>query len=106
MAKAWTPEEDEQLLRLRSEGFTAREIAVRLTRSEGAVRVRGASLATEKQRKWTDEERELVFQMKSEGHTNKFIAKRLGRSPGAIATFVSKNWHAEDGGTEPGKNSS
>ncbi len=96
MAKAWTKEEDELLLKYRSEGLTAREIATRITtRSVGAIRMRLSLLAPDKQKVWTQEEKDLVFQLKSEGHTNKYIARKVGRTPSAIATFVSRNWHNE-----------
>lgn len=96
MAKAWTKEEDELLLNYRKEGFSAREIAARIThRSLGAIRMRLSLLAPDKQKIWTQEEKDLVFQLKSEGHTNKFIARKVGRTPSSIATFVSRNWHNE-----------
>lgn len=94
MAKRWTPEEDELLLKLRSEGFTAREMAARLTdRTHAAVRTRISLIAPDnRNRTWTDEEKELVFQMKAEGKSNKEIARRVDRTLSAVSSFVFKYW--------------
>lgn len=83
MAKRWTEEEDQILVKLRMEGFTAREIAVRLKRSEDAVRVRLASKAKTRER-WTQEEVEKLLRMKEEGNTNRKIAYELGRTTRAV----------------------
>jgi len=106
MARGWTPQEDELLLRLRDEGLTAREIALRLERSAGAIRMRASLLAEDKQKRWTEADKQLVFQLKSEGHTNKFIAIKLGRTASSISTFVSRNWHVEQASTDARKNNS
>ena len=46
MAKRWTPEEDALMLKMREEGYTAREIAAALPeRTYAAVRTRIASIA-------------------------------------------------------------
>lgn len=83
MAKRWSPEEDELLIKLRNEGFTAREVAVRVDRTADAVRVRLATVA--KRRKiWTkDEERQLI-EFKQQGYTNRRIAFELSRTTRAV----------------------
>jgi DNA-binding NarL/FixJ family response regulator len=95
MAKRWTPEEDELLLKLRSEGFTAREMTVHLReRTHAAIRARLGVIAPDNlNRKWTEEEKQLVYQMKAEGKTNKQIARTVNRTVRAIASFVSRHWH-------------
>ena len=95
MAKRWSPEEDELLLKLRQEGFTAKEMTVHLRgRTYAAIRARLGVVAPDNlNRRWTEEEKELVFQMKEEGKSNKQIAKATGRTLGSIASFVSRNWH-------------
>ena len=106
MAKRWTQEEDELLLKLRGEGLTAREISVRLHRSYPATRMRISFLAPDDlSRKWTEEDKKRAIELKENGHTIKFIAKQLGRTPGAISTFFSRNWHNDPHLTIPGKNS-
>ena len=95
MAKRWSPEEDELLLKLRAEGFTAKEMIVHLRgRSHAAIRARLGVVAPDNlNRRWTEEEKELVFQMKEEGKSNKQIARATGRTLGAVASFISRNWH-------------
>lgn len=96
MAKRWTTEEDELLLKLRSEGFTAREMTTQLReRTHAAIRARLATIAPDNlNRVWSEEEKALVFQMKSEGKSNKQIARHINRTQGAVASFVSRNWHS------------
>ena len=106
MAKRWTQEEDELLLKLRGEGLTAREIAVRVHRTYSATRMRISFLAPDDlSRKWTEEDKKRAIELKENGHTIKFIAKQLARTPGAISTFLSRNWHNDPSLTIPGKNS-
>ena len=95
MAKRWTPEEDELLLKLRQEGFTAKEMTTQLReRTHAAIRARLGVIAPDNlNRKWTEEEKALVFQMKAEGKTNKQIARTIDRTLGAVASFVSRHWH-------------
>jgi DNA-binding NarL/FixJ family response regulator len=83
MAKRWSPEEDELLIKLRMEGFTAREIAVRLKRTEDAVRIRLAAKAKTRQR-WTPEEEQRLLQLKEQHNSNRKIAYELGRTVRAI----------------------
>lgn len=92
MAKKWTPEEDELLLKLRGEGLTSREIAIRIKRTSGAIRMRlGILDAPQIARKWTTEEKELAWQLREAGHSNKYIAKQLQRTASAIATFFARD---------------
>lgn len=83
MAKRWSPEEDQILVTLRTEGFTAREIALRLDRSEDAVRVRLAAKVKTRVR-WTKAEEELLVQLKDEGKSSRQIAFKLGRTTRAV----------------------
>lgn len=63
-SKRWTPEEDELLHKLRDEGFTGREIAVRLKRSEAAIRMRCSNLKLKKNKSWTQEEKEQLLHLR------------------------------------------
>lgn len=83
MAKRWSPEEDELLIKYRAEGFTAREIAVRLKRTEDAVRVRLATKAKTR-RNWTPLEEERLLELKKLGYSNRKIAFELDRTTRAI----------------------
>jgi DNA-binding NarL/FixJ family response regulator len=83
MAKRWSPEEDELLVKFRTEGFTAREIALRLKRSEDAVRVRLAAKAKVR-RKWTPMEEERLLELKKLGYSSRKIAYELDRTTRAI----------------------
>ena len=63
-SKRWTPEEDELLHKLREEGFTGREIALRLKRSEAAIRMRCSTLKLRKNKKWTAEEKQQLLHLR------------------------------------------
>lgn len=108
MAKRWTAEEEELILKLRSEGFSSREISYQLPdRTYAAVRARLAVIATDNlNRTWTEKEKELLGQMKSEGKTNKMIARALNRTPKAIATYVSRYWHSSENHTSAASDAS
>lgn len=90
MAKRWTEEEKELLLKLRAEGLTAKEIALRLPgRTEATVRNLAAKLAP-KNTKWTQEEDDLIEQLFLEGISYKLIAKRFpNRTTDAVRSRVS-----------------
>lgn len=91
MAKRWTEEEDALLLKLREEGFTAREMTLRIDRSYDSIRVRLAKIATDNLRKpWTEEEKEKAIELKKQKRTNKSIAYELGRSNNAVTAFFSR----------------
>jgi len=92
VAKRWSPEEDELLLKLREEGFTGKEIALRLPeRSYASVRMRLSQIAKDNQKRpWTEEEKALAIQLKSEKRTIKHIAYTLGRSEAAVSSFLYK----------------
>jgi len=93
MAKRWTQEEDELILKLRGEGLTHREIALRLdNRTEAATKNRLATISTDNlRRRWTEEEKQKAFELKEAGHANKYIAKQLGRTPQAVSAFFNKH---------------
>lgn len=83
MAKRWSPEEDELLVKYRAEGFTAREIAVRMNRTESAVKTRLAAKVKIRSR-WTEDEEKRLLQLKAEFHSNRKIAYELGRTTRAV----------------------
>ena len=89
MAKRWSPEEDELLIKYRMEGFTAREIAVRLKRTEDAVRVRLAAKAKTRQR-WTQEEEQRLLQLKEQATPTRKIAYELGRTVRAVESKLKE----------------
>lgn len=95
MARRWTEEEDALLLKLRSEGFTAKEMVPRLEdRTYAAIRTRISAIAPDnKNRPWTDEEKQLVYKMKAEGKSNKQIARTIDRTLGAVSSFVFRYWN-------------
>jgi transcriptional regulator len=92
MAKRWTPEEDALILQLRDQGYTAREIALRLVgRTYSATRTRLAAISDDNLRKrWTKEEIDLAFKLKEEGRSNKYIAKQLNRTVSAVSGFFTR----------------
>lgn len=96
MAKRWTPEEDELLLKLRNEGFTAREMTAYVKeRTYAAIRTRIATIAPDnKNRPWTEEEKQTVYKMKAEGKSNKQIARAIDRTLGAVTSFVFRYWNS------------
>lgn len=96
MAKRWTPEEDELLLKLRSEGFTAKEMTVYFKeRTYAGIRTRVATISPDnKNRLWTDEEKQVVFSMKNQGKSNKEIARTIDRTLGAVTSFVFRYWNS------------
>jgi DNA-binding NarL/FixJ family response regulator len=84
MARRWSPEEDELMVKLRMQGLTAREIACRLKdRTEDSVRVRLASKAKVRVR-WTKEEEEKLLELKAAYNSNRKIAYELGRTTRAV----------------------
>lgn len=92
MAKAWTKEEDELLLKLRGEGLSAREITRYIKRSKAAIQMRVQHLnAALINRPWSSQDKALAWQLKEQGHTNKYIGKVLKRTPAAIATFLARD---------------
>lgn len=94
MAKRWTPEEDELLLKLRKDGLSAREMTVYIKdRTYAAIRTRIAAIATDNlNRPWTEEEKAKVLELKSQNFNNKYIAKVVDRTPRAVASFLSRHW--------------
>ena len=92
MAKRWTEEEDQLLLKLRDEGYTAREMVLRLEgRSHGSIRVRLASISKDSLRKpWTDEDKEKALELKKLGRSNKHIAIQLDRTVYAVQSFFNR----------------
>ena len=91
MAKRWTEEEDALILKLREEGFTAKEMTLKLDRSYHSIRTRLAALATDNKRKpWTEEEKELAIELKKQRRSNKSIAFELDRTPTAVAAFFNR----------------
>lgn len=64
MPTKWTEAEDELIVKLRHEGFTAREIAIRVKRSEAAVKTRFSLLKVRKNKSWTAEEKEQLLHLR------------------------------------------
>lgn len=89
MAKRWSPEEDELLVKYRIEGFTAREIALRLKRSVDAVRVRLADKAKTRER-WTQADETRLLELKEQGFSNRKLAYELGRTVRAIESKLKE----------------
>lgn len=94
MAKRWTEEEDELLLKLRREGYSTREMTLFIKeRTHAAIRARIGTIATDNlNRRWTEEEKELVLKLKQEGKPNKYIAKAVNRTARAVAAFINRHW--------------
>lgn len=94
MAKRWTEEEDNLLLKLRQEGYTVSEMTHFIKdRTLAAIRSRISSIATDnKNRIWTEEEKALVIKLKSEGKSNKYIARVVDRTPRAVGAFIIRYW--------------
>lgn len=96
MAKRWTQEEDELLLKLRKEGYTTKEMTVYLKhRTYAAIRSRVASIAPDNlNRPWTKVEKDLVLKLKTENKSTKYIARAVDRTPKAVTTFLSRHWNS------------
>lgn len=94
MAKRWTEEEDALLLKLRSEGFTAREMTLYVKeRTLAAIQARVSAISTDsKNRPWTQEEITLALKLQAEGKPNKYIARAVNRTPRAVAAYLSRYW--------------
>lgn len=107
--KAWTPEDDAQLLHLADEGAMAPRIAREMGRSRGAVRSRlkrlrrvaatldlNDSILAKHGKRWTKEDEDaLVHQWVRHGKTLESIASELGRTPGAILARLSLRTDAD-----------
>ena len=94
MAKRWTEEEDALLLKLRSEGFTAREMTLYIKdRTFLAIQARVSAISPDsKNRAWTEEEITLALKLQAEGKPNKYIARAVDRTPRAVAAYLSRYW--------------
>lgn len=91
MSKKWTEEEDKLAIKLKLEGYTTSQIAIRLYRTYDSTRLRLAKISPEtKQRAWTEEEVELVLALKKEGRTTAHIAKKVNRSTLAIGGVLAR----------------
>jgi IS30 family transposase len=88
-SKRWTPEEDELLHKLREEGFTGREIAVRLKRTEAAIRMRCSHLKLKKNKKWTAEEKQQLLQLRDERWSIRKLAAHFDVSERAIEGMLA-----------------
>lgn len=94
MAKRWTPEEDALLLKLRAEGYTAKEMVHFVKeRTYAAIRARISSIATDNlSRPWSSQETERALELKSQGKSLKYIARVLDRTPRAIGSHLARYW--------------
>ena len=95
MAKVWSPEEDELLVQWRNEGFSLREISIKLKRSYGGTKERARKLGTAVNRVWTEEDKAFLLELKSEGRTAAYIAKCLGRTKWAVESYLARLRSAE-----------
>lgn len=86
--RPWTVDEERELVRLQSEGHAARDIAVLLGRSPGAVRSRVQTLArptpTAPYQRWTASDDAQLRSMIAGGSDSAVIEYAMGRSRGAI----------------------
>jgi len=96
MAKRWTQEEDDLLLKLRTEGYTSREMTLYLKeRTHAAIRTRLVVIAPDNlNRTWTEAEKLQALELQAEQKSNKYIARVLNRTPRAIASFLSRHWNS------------
>jgi len=97
----WTEEEDEVLHTLWQEGYTAREIALRLKRTPAATKARIHAKGLKKNKNWTTEEKQRLLQLRHEGTPTKKLARLFGCSEKAVSSmlaFLRSN-------TDAGKNS-
>lgn len=107
MAKRWTKEEDELLLKLRNEGLSSKELSFHIKRSAGAIRMRLSALGADLVSKpWSSQDRKLAWELKEQGHSNKYIARKLQRTSAAIASFFSRDEANHYAATIPAENSS
>jgi len=89
MPTKWTPEEDALIQKLREEGFTAREITVRVKRSEAAIKTRFSFLKIRKNKSWTPEEKEELLRLRSERWSIRKLAAHYGVSERAIEGMLA-----------------
>jgi DNA-binding NarL/FixJ family response regulator len=102
MPKKWTEEEETLAIKLRDEGFTSREIALRLQgRTAAAVKLRLSKLSSIKF-KWSQQDIDKLLELKQERTPNKQIAYQLGRTVKAVEAKLREL----QGHTVAGKNSS
>lgn len=90
MANKWTEDEEALIIKLRNEGLSVREIALRLpNRTVSAVRVKASQIA-KKSTNWTLEDKKLLVELKKQNKSANYIAKALNRTPNAINSYYSK----------------
>lgn len=88
--KEWTLNEDDTLTHYIEKGLLVKDIAVKLGRSEGAIRHRCKELflptiTTRVYKKWTPEETLLAVNLREQGYNVKSIAAKLSRSECSVA---------------------
>ena len=104
---SWTPEEEKELIELRSQGHSWAYIAKKLGRSEDSVSTKfldyqkklerreevlgedgptlfNGSKPQRQQRRWTPEEETRLIQLRKQGHTWTYIAEQMGRTKDSI----------------------
>ena len=97
--RAWTEEEDEELLMMREARKTFREIAAAFRRTETAIRMRYAKLSGGKlvpdNAHWTRDEEKELLKLRQKGITFKAIGEMLGRTKNSV---MGKYQRLEKGG--------
>ncbi len=89
MARRWSEEEKELIIKLRKEGFSAREMVPYFDNRTEATIKNLASKLCPKNSKWTEEEDRILLELYSEGKSTKQIAKQLpGRTLASIRTRI------------------
>lgn len=90
--KLWSKEEEIQLTDLKNQGFTGKEIAFKLNRTESSVynKIKRLGLATIKNPAWQPEDDKTLISCRNSGLSVKQIAIRLNRSDHAIEMRISR----------------
>lgn len=84
----WKSEEIEKLLKLKAEGFTNKEIALKLKRTKRAVEAKAQELKLTK-KKWTKEEDDLLYKYYKIYKLDE-LTKMFSRTKRAIKDRINK----------------
>lgn len=99
--KMWTKEEEGLLYKLKTEGYTLKEIATKLPgRTVSAVKTRLSKLRSKikvetqfnpdnKSKRWTEAEEKRLVELRNQGRSISQCAKILGRTEGSITARIS-----------------
>jgi DNA-directed RNA polymerase specialized sigma24 family protein len=103
MPTKWTPEEDALIQKLREEGFTAREIALRVKRSDGAIRARFSTLKILKNKSWSAEDKQQLLYLRD---TEKWPIRKLAAHFDVSVRAIEGMLATVRSNTDAGKNNS